>query len=135
MTSQRPQPGLAELMAYLTKRGVKKALCTRNFELPVHHLLGNYLPEEVFEPIVTRATEGVAPKPSPEGLWFIAREWGLDEDIVRDGEKGMGRVEGAADPLEMAKRYLGEGLIMVGDSVDDMKAGGRGGGCDGAVGQ
>ena len=32
MLSQQPQPGLVELMDYLQKRGLRRALCTRNFE-------------------------------------------------------------------------------------------------------
>ncbi|RMZ76769.1 hypothetical protein DV737_g4641, partial [Chaetothyriales sp. CBS 132003] len=108
MPEQVAQPGLQELMAYLHGRNVRKALCTRNFELPVAHLVGKYLADSdkygVFEPVVTRETEGVMPKPSPEGLWWIARSWGLG-----------------------ARRCLGYGLIMVGDSMDDMRAGYRAG--------
>lgn len=32
MTLQEPQPGLEKLMGYLETRGVRRALCTRNFE-------------------------------------------------------------------------------------------------------
>lgn len=32
MLAQQPQPGLVELMDYLERRGVRRALCTRNFE-------------------------------------------------------------------------------------------------------
>ncbi|KAE8136684.1 HAD-like domain-containing protein [Aspergillus pseudotamarii] len=32
MQTQEPQPGLVELMDYLHERGVKRALCTRNFD-------------------------------------------------------------------------------------------------------
>lgn len=42
MRSQQPQPGLVELMDYLQARGVRRALCTRNFEYvflpPVVHM-------------------------------------------------------------------------------------------------
>ncbi len=128
MTSQRPQPGLRELMHYLTRRGVRKAICTRNFPAPVHHLLSNYLPGEVFDPIITRETEGINPKPSPEGLWSIAQAWGLDREIDPANlasESSASAEQG--DPLELAKRYLGSGLIMVGDSRDDVAAGYRAG--------
>lgn len=128
MSSQRPQPGLQELMAYLTRRGVRKALCTRNFPAPVHNLLSNHLPEEEFHPIVTRETEGILPKPSPEGLWTIAQEWGLDREA---GEESLASIaigkQGEVDPLEVTKQVLGSGLIMVGDSLDDMAAGYRAG--------
>ncbi|KNG85398.1 putative HAD superfamily hydrolase [Aspergillus nomiae NRRL 13137] len=97
MQSQEPQPGLVELMDYLHERGVKRALCTRNFETPVRHLLDNHLPAHVFLPIITRETPGLMPKPDPAGILHIAHEWGLDS--------------------------RGENLIMVGDSIDDMTAG------------
>lgn len=32
MAQQKPQPGLVELMSYLDSHGVRKAICTRNFE-------------------------------------------------------------------------------------------------------
>lgn len=32
MLAQQPQPGLVELIDYLERRGVRRALCTRNFE-------------------------------------------------------------------------------------------------------
>lgn len=117
-------------MTYLTTRGIPKALCTRNFPAPVHHLLDNFLQGEVFEPIITRESEGITPKPSPEGLWSIAQAWGLDRDIDEaelqwSQETSNGTVD--VDPLELAKRYLGSGLIMVGDSADDMSSGRRAG--------
>ncbi|EXJ89809.1 hypothetical protein A1O3_02876 [Capronia epimyces CBS 606.96] len=128
MTSQRPQPGLQELMAYLTRRGIRKALCTRNFPTPVHHLLDTHLPGEHFEPIITRETEGVEPKPSPEGLWTIAQAWGLEREYDHDLEAldSLANSE-QLDPLELAKLVWGSGLIMVGDSIDDMAAGRRAG--------
>ncbi|KAL7659323.1 HAD-like protein [Aspergillus welwitschiae] len=100
MESQQPQPGLVELMDFLEERGVKRALCTRNFEAPVLNLLNNHLPAHVFLPIVTRETPGLLPKPDPAGILHIAREWGVQD------EGGMAG-----------------GLIMVGDSLDDMTAG------------
>ncbi|PLN84019.1 putative HAD superfamily hydrolase [Aspergillus taichungensis] len=97
MTHQQPQPGLVDLMDYLHDAGVRRALCTRNFEAPVMHLLSNHLPAHVFVPIITRETPGLLPKPDPDGILHIAKEWGLDN--------------------------AGENLIMVGDSLDDMTAG------------
>ena len=32
MAKQVPQPGLVALMEYLDRKGIKKAICTRNFE-------------------------------------------------------------------------------------------------------
>lgn len=133
MVEQEPQPGLAELMSYLQQRSVdpqtnlKIALCTRNFPAPVDHLLDNFLSaqqREMLYPIITRDTVNVRPKPSPEGLWYIAETWGVvDEldtgDIVQRG--------GSKDILQVGREYLGSGIIMVGDSIDDMAAGYRAG--------
>lgn len=104
MTSQVPQPGLTALMAYLDARGVRKAICTRNFDLPVQNLLTTFLEGSVFHPIVTRDFK--PPKPDPAGILHIAKAWGLQNEEAR------------ADAT---------GLIMVGDSIDDMTAGRRAG--------
>ncbi|KAF2729829.1 HAD-like protein [Polyplosphaeria fusca] len=98
MATQTPQPGLAPLMSYLDSRAIPKAICTRNFDAPVAHLLTTFLPHSKFAPIVTR--EFRPPKPDPAGINHIARSWGF------------------AEAREM---------VMVGDSVDDMTAGWRAG--------
>lgn len=80
MTLQEPQPGLRELMAYLHSRKVKKALCTRNFQQPVDHLLTKFLSDKGdgqkrvgrFHPIITRETPNITHKPSPQGLWQVS---------------------------------------------------------------
>lgn len=38
MASQKPQPGLVQLMDYLDGRGVPKGICTRNFECVLYPL-------------------------------------------------------------------------------------------------
>lgn len=94
MVSQTPQPGLAALMDYLNSRTIRKAICTRNFDVPVRHLLDKFLAGSAFHPVVTR--EFTPPKPDPAGILHIAEQWGLSN---------------------------ASGLIMVGDSIDDMAAG------------
>ncbi|PVH98261.1 HAD-like protein [Periconia macrospinosa] len=98
MTKQQPQEGLVELMRYLDERGVRKGICTRNFDAPVAHLLTTFLPTTSFAPIITRAFR--PPKPSPAGILHIASTWNLP---------------------------AATSLIMVGDSLDDMLAGHRAG--------
>lgn len=90
MTQQTPQPGLNDLMTYLHTHDVKKALCTRNFPAPVHHLLDKYVSGEEgrFWPLVTRDTVGVRAKPSPEGVWVAVRGW-----RVGMGQREMGYAE------------------------------------------
>ncbi|KAK9237902.1 HAD-like domain-containing protein [Lipomyces kononenkoae] len=97
MVQMKPQPGLEELMKFLEDNELRKAICTRNFETPVHHLLATFLPKKLFHPIVTR--EFKPPKPSPAGILHIANHWAIEP----------------------------KHLIMVGDSVDDMLAGHRAG--------
>lgn len=102
MRQQKPQPGLTELMQYLASRKVRRAICTRNFDEPVNHLLTNFIADHEFAPIITRSFN--PPKPDPAGILHIAQSWGID-----DGERA-------------------DHMIMVGDSIDDMKAG-AGAGC------
>jgi phosphoglycolate phosphatase-like HAD superfamily hydrolase len=132
MAVQEPQPGLRELMAYLQSRKVRKALCTRNFQKPVDHLLSKFLSDKGdgqdrvgrFHPIITRETPNVTAKPSPEGLWRIALVW--DPAAAKNTSHTNGDVK-PNDPLEKAKRYLGSSMIMVGDSIDDITCGRRAG--------
>ncbi|KAI0452133.1 HAD-like protein [Xylaria acuta] len=154
MASQEAQPGLGTLMAYLQGRGVRKAICTRNFEQPVTHLLEKFLVGVDFSPIVTRDFR--PPKPDPAGLLFIAREWGLVRDVddaAADAAPGSpsteALLEAAAQGTESERRgargprekptgddksvnkveEVGDAsaLIMVGDSIDDITAGRRAG--------
>ncbi|KAJ4142268.1 hypothetical protein NW754_009718 [Fusarium falciforme] len=54
MKSQTPQPGLMTLMAYLDANSIPKAICTRNFEVPVQNLLEKFLEGSRFHPVITR---------------------------------------------------------------------------------
>lgn len=66
-------------------------------QIPVDHLLKNFLSDHHFGPVVTR--EFKPPKPSPAGLLHIVNAWNVPP----------------------------ENVIMVGDSIDDMQAGFRAG--------
>lgn len=54
MASQKPQPGLITLMDHLQNRGIRKAICTRNFDAPVKNLIEKFGDGHLFQPIVTR---------------------------------------------------------------------------------
>ncbi|KAI2639160.1 HAD-like protein [Hypomontagnella submonticulosa] len=138
MLEQIAQPGLTDLMSYLDARGVRKGICTRNFEQPVTHLLTKFLAGSVFHPVVTRDFR--PPKPDPAGLLFIARSWGLvrrvedagDEKVVREvlhdkSDGGGAREKEGAVGGDIDEVGDASGLIMVGDSIDDMTAGRRAG--------
>lgn len=138
VASQVAQPGLVPLMAYLDARGVRKAICTRNFDGPVQSLLSKFLAGHVFAPIVTRDFR--PPKPDPAGILHIARSWGLVRTSAgeagvpaAEGEEAARQAGGEGGPDGLVPTETGEevadasGLIMVGDSVDDITAGRRAG--------
>ena len=108
MESQVPQAGLVSLMVYLDRKGIRKGICTRNFDAPVTHLLEKYLPSHInpFSPIITRDFR--PPKPSPAGILHVAHSWGIVDDT--------------SVPADLPSRRLLP-LLMVGDSIDDMVAG------------
>ncbi|KAK5120749.1 hypothetical protein LTR85_006107 [Meristemomyces frigidus] len=108
MAKQVPQAGLVTLMEYLDEHGIRKGICTRNFDTPVAHLLSTHLPGHInaFAPIITR--EFRPPKPSPAGILHIAHAWGItDNASVPNGPPEDRRLP----------------LVMVGDSIDDIIAG------------
>ncbi|ORY65463.1 haloacid dehalogenase-like hydrolase [Pseudomassariella vexata] len=141
MAEQVAQPGLATLMAYLDSKSIRKGICTRNYELPVTHLLEKFLQGTTFFPIVTRDFR--PPKPDPAGILFISRSWGLvrrSEELGREKMEEMKEMVADADEDARVKEGAmgtdGEGhkeigdashLLMVGDSIDDMTAGRRAG--------
>lgn len=88
------------------------ALCTRNFDGPVNHLLSTFLPGKVFNPIITRDFH--PPKPDPAGLLHIAKEWGLDDGgrrliMVRNSCLGY---SDSAPPSSISSK---SGSVMVND--------------------
>ncbi|KAK8167876.1 haloacid dehalogenase-like hydrolase [Phyllosticta citrichinensis] len=146
MAVQTPQPGLVPLMDYLESRMLHKAICTRNFDAPVLHLLEKFLPGHSFDPIITRDFR--PPKPSPAGVLHIAKKWGcLEPPVAAAGMPPLPPLDSQAvvppSPLtppepgadfESMTTEAGAGivgsapsLIMVGDSLDDMVAGRRAG--------
>lgn len=43
MSKQQAQPGLVGLMTYIDSKSLPKGICTRNFDMPVNHLLTKFL--------------------------------------------------------------------------------------------
>ncbi|ODV62405.1 putative haloacid dehalogenase-like hydrolase [Ascoidea rubescens DSM 1968] len=98
MNEMKPQNGLFELMKFLDKNDIKKTICTRNNMTPVIHFKSKFLNDtKLNEPIITR--DFFPPKPSPKPILHIAEKWGINP----------------------------KNLIMVGDSLDDMRAGANAG--------
>jgi len=54
MISQELQPGIIPLMEYIDSFNIPKAICTRNFDLPVNHLLTKFLPTFEFSPSTSK---------------------------------------------------------------------------------
>lgn len=46
---------------------------------PVLNLIANHMKGHEFDPIVTRDTPDVLPKPDPAGIRYIAEKWGLKD--------------------------------------------------------
>ena len=65
MKEMQPQPGLVDLMRYLTKKGISKNICTRNIGAPVESFVARFIPSElsVFDYIVTREFRPTKPHP------------------------------------------------------------------------
>lgn len=93
MKEMEPQPGLIKLLHFITENNVSKAICTRNLIKPVNHLMNSFIPDHKFDPIVTRDFTPTKPHPAP--IQHIAESWNTEP----------------------------KNLIMVGDSIDDMKSG------------
>ncbi|KAF2458466.1 HAD-like domain-containing protein [Lineolata rhizophorae] len=125
MRNQQPQRGLVELMDYLDQRGVRKGICTRNFETPVSHLLTTFLPATKFHPIITRDFR--PPKPDPAGILHIASQWSVSPTPFPAPSRFDAESEPTADSDGTAPMAGLLPLIMVGDSIDDMTAGHRAG--------
>lgn len=95
MKEMRPQPGMVQLMEFLTLNHVSKTICTRNLLMPVEHLISNFIPHEhsQFEQIVTRDFKPTKPDPAP--LLHIAKTLNVEPSSI----------------------------LMIGDSYDDMMSG------------
>ncbi|KAL1922870.1 uncharacterized protein VTP21DRAFT_9246 [Calcarisporiella thermophila] len=79
------QPGLDELLAFLELHKIPKAILTRNNPVTVSHLLSYHLNSYTFAPVLDRTYE--PPKPSPEPLLYISKEWNVSiEDIIMVGD-------------------------------------------------
>ncbi|CCD23806.1 putative haloacid dehalogenase-like hydrolase NDAI_0C01450 [Naumovozyma dairenensis CBS 421] len=100
MREMLPQPGLVELLEFLTVNNISKNICTRNVIKPVDYLLTRFIPKDYskFEHIITRDFRPT--KPNPDPLLHIAKKLNIESNE----------------------------MMMIGDSFDDMKSG-RSAGC------
>lgn len=114
-------------MTHLDAARLPKAICTRNFDAPVAHLLSRFLPDlaQPIHPIITRDFR--PPKPDPAGILFIARSWGLFSPSKQRKDGQQQQSDGDNETTQGEQEVDASGLIMVGDSIDDMTAGRRAG--------
>ncbi|KAF2758312.1 HAD-like protein [Pseudovirgaria hyperparasitica] len=148
MALQQPQEGVVELMEYLQAKGLRKGICTRNFNAPVDHLLSKFLPGHTMDLIITRSF--YPPKPDPAGILHIANVWAETDGwsmptasqrdpiltpvvprtptLTHHPRQSQTSTVTSAVPTPKSVQQ-GERLdvIMVGDSIDDMTAGYRAG--------
>jgi HAD superfamily hydrolase (TIGR01509 family) len=71
-----PQPGARELLTFLDKRGATFGILTRNSQGNALETLSTCGLSEFFEPRFVLGREACDPKPSPEGIRRLLREWG-----------------------------------------------------------
>lgn len=125
MIAQVPQPGLAALMEYLEGKKVPKAICTRNFDAPVNHLLEKFLPNVTFTPVITRDFK--PPKPHPAGILHIAKSWGfVRNEFGKEIIDTSGMIMVGYGILYYSFLVLAD-FITSRDSLDDLTAGYRAG--------
>ena len=121
------------LLDRLAKR-YQLALFTGRLMVEVEVTLGRFAPKLVFEPMIT-ADDGVAPKPSPEGLQRIARMnpgkdlWyvGDSVDDARSARQAGVPFIGIAAPTslrrsELVDLFRAENAIAVLDDINQLEA-------------
>ncbi len=71
----KPQPGAPELLAFLDKRGATFGILTRNSHRNALETLSTCRLVDFFDPRFVLGREACDPKPSPEGIRKLLREW------------------------------------------------------------
>ena len=115
MPMSEVEPGIIEMLNYLSKSGLKLAVHTNrsNYALPnlaYFHLDG------FFDPVIT--AESHTPKPSPEGVFAILDAWGLPAaqvGFVGDSELDALAAAGAKAPFFAYKNSVLNAAMHVKD--------------------
>ena len=76
----RPQPGIRKALEALRNRGGHLGVVTRNSVANAHLTLAQLGLDDLFAPSAVLGRESAAPKPSPEALHRLLRQWHLDPD-------------------------------------------------------
>lgn len=134
MADQQPQPGLVRLMDYLKSRGLRRALCTRNFEYVIaisairtYHWNPPWIHSVRLCDVHTALTTTFASLRAPvQNLIDNHLDGHIFLPIVTRDTPNLLPKPDPAGILHIASEWglaNGENLIMVGDSIDDMTAG------------
>lgn len=70
----RPYPGMGELVLSLHADGIRTAVVSNKADCMAKQIVGGLFPDSAFDRVFGMQ-EGVAPKPDPEALLRICKEW------------------------------------------------------------
>lgn len=86
MYQVKPYDGVRELLAALKERGVRLAVLSNKPHANTINVIETLFGKDCFDKIQGQ-TEGIAIKPSPEGVFLILKEWDMTpEDILYLGD-------------------------------------------------
>jgi len=74
-------PGLGDVIAALSRQGVRLAVLTNKNQAPAEIITCHYFGCEVFDPVVG-AADGRKPKPDPQSTLDVISGWGLEKEEV-----------------------------------------------------
>jgi HAD superfamily hydrolase (TIGR01509 family) len=93
----RPQPGIRDALEGLRNRGWRLGVVTRNSVANAHLTLAQLGLADLFAPGAVLGRESAEPKPSPDALHQLRREWDLPpERCVMLGDHGLDLAAGRA---------------------------------------
>jgi len=93
----RPQPGIREALEALRDRGGHLGVVTRNSVANAHLTLAQLGLDDLFAPSAVLGRESAEPKPSPDALHQLLRQWRLGPDAsVMLGDHGLDLAAGRA---------------------------------------
>ena len=93
----RPQPGIREALETLRDRGGQLGVVTRNSVANAHRTLAHLSLADLFPPSAVLGRESAEPKPSPDALHQLLRQWVLDPSAcVMLGDHGLDLAAGRA---------------------------------------
>ena len=85
----KPYPGIQQLLAELTKRGVNLAVASNKYQEAVTKIIAHYFPDDNFKAILGNR-EGVPTKPDPSVVFEVLSECPTPKaDVLYVGDSGI----------------------------------------------